>query len=72
MIINADPDQQGVPKGSILGPLLVVMCINNIPGMSHIARFILYYADDTNVQCKELPGYIYDAEKQTETQSTLL
>ena len=55
---------------AILGPVLFVMCINNLPGMSNIARFILYYAGDTNVQSQELPGYIYDVE-QLETQSTL-
>ena len=42
------PISCGIPQGSILGPILFILYINDLPNVSQKLKFILF-ADDTNV-----------------------
>lgn len=42
-------EKQGVPKGSILGPLLFIILINNLPNSTRSSAVL--FADGTSVVC---------------------
>ena len=57
----------GVPQGSVLGPLLAIMYLNGLSGLT--SNNMLYFADDSSLHCSHTPATLLD--KEVELQNDL-
>ena len=64
----------GIPQGSVLGPILFVLYINDLPDVTHTDTNTYPFADDTKVfrailkpeECEKLQEYLYIMQQWTD------
>ena len=41
----------GVPQGTVLGPLIFLLCVNNFSSIIKTTEKVIHFADDTSIVC---------------------